>query len=98
MPDPSFISITKLSVPLGMLTTIVGGSAWLTSMHNQVEHVTARFERVETEFRLFKDVTQQKQQAQAEIISKMDGKLDLMLKQLQVIERRINAHGSSRHR
>ena len=92
MADPSLpISITKLSIPLGMVTTIIGGAAWLSSMHEQVNHVTQRFESVEKEFRTFKDVTTAKQQAQGEMIHSMDAKLDLMLKQLGIIERRLNA-------
>lgn len=91
MPDPIY-SVSKLSIPIGMLTTIIGGSAWLTSTRNEVVHVTKQFEKLEIEFRQFKRVTQVKQSLQGEMIHKIDGKMDLVLKQLGIIERRINAN------
>lgn len=92
MPTDALYSVSKLSVPIGMLTTIIGGSAWLTSTRNEVVHVRSEFEKLEVEFRQFKRVTQDKQSSQGEMISKIDGKMDLVLKSLSVIERRINAN------
>ena len=88
MPDT--YSVSKLSIPIGMLTTIIGGSAWLTSTRNEVMHLARQFEKVETEFRQFKKDTQVKQQVQGEMIHKIDGKMDLILKQLTVIEQRMH--------
>lgn len=94
MPDPATLSVSKLSFPIGMVTTIIGGAAWLSTMHTQVQFISNRFEIVEREFKAFKDTTTHKQQIQGEMISRMDAKLDLMLKQLQIIERRINNNHS----
>lgn len=95
MPDS--YSVSKLSIPIGMLTTIIGGSAWLTSTRNEVVHVTRQFEKLETEFRQFKKDTQLKQQVQGEMIHKIDGKMDLILKQLAIIEQRMNRRPNNNH-
>lgn len=89
MADPVY-SISKLSVPIGMLTTIIGGSAWLTSTRNEVVFVKSQFEKLDKDFKDFKVMAIQRQQTQGEMIHKIDGKMDLILKQLQLIERRLD--------
>lgn len=87
MPDSQF-SVAKLTLPISMVTTIVGGSAWLTTTRGDVNHLQQKVDVHISDFKTQKE----KVDKQGEIISKMDGKLDLLIRQLQVIERRLNAN------
>lgn len=91
MADVASLSLAKLTLPISMLTTIIGGSAWLTTTRSDVNHLERKVTSHVSEFKTFKEKIYDKQNKQGELISKMDGKLDLMLKQLQIIERRLNA-------
>lgn len=43
--------LAKWSVPFGMATTIIGGSAWLTSTHNTVEQSQVELRQLKSDFR-----------------------------------------------
>jgi len=86
MSDLATYSIAKLTLPISMVTTIIGGSAWLTSTRSDVNYLQ---EKVNIHVIEFKESLKM-QHRQGEIVSKMDGKLDLVLSQLRLIERRLN--------
>ena len=91
MADPVSFSLAKLTLPISMVTTIIGGSAWLTYTRSDVNHLTTKVDVHIVEFKKTTEKMHARNNKQGEIISRMDGKLDLMLKQLALIERRLNA-------
>lgn len=50
MADPLF-PVVKWSVPLAMASTIIGGSAWLTSTHNATVENTRQLRQLQNEFK-----------------------------------------------
>lgn len=77
--------LNKLTVPLGIVTTIIGGSAWLTTIRNDLNNLE---ENVST-YSIQVSKQKEKQIEQAVTISKMDGKLDLIIDELHNIRSRI---------
>lgn len=77
---------SKMSVPVGVLTSIIGGSAWLTSTHNRVEQVAREVSELKSEYRNEKDRLADRLQNQEEKLSQVvaklsgvDAKLDLVI-------------------
>ena len=77
--------LNKLTVPLGIVTTIIGGSAWLTTIRNDLNNLEDNVSIYSIQVSKQKE----KQIEQAIIISKMDGKLDLIIDELHNIRSRI---------
>lgn len=82
--------LAKLSVPLGVATTIIGGSAWLTTMHNKVETIEKEFGSFTVEYQEGKSKVLDKVNNQDSRLSRIEGKLDLLIENLQTIRRRKN--------
>jgi hypothetical protein len=66
---------SKVSVPLGVITTILGGGAWLTTMHNKLEETQVHFAYIS------KAVGDQRaKSAEYESrLSRIEGKLDIVI-------------------
>jgi hypothetical protein len=84
--SPAFV-IAKWSIPFAMASSIVGGSAWLTSTHNAVEQNRADLMRVENEFKDHRqrvydrlDALRADSSKQDERLSRMEEKLDFIVK------------------
>lgn len=90
MPDASaFAYISKLSIPVTLITTIISGSAYVSTMHSKITHVTNHLRAVDLEFKDFEYETEARQREQGQLIHKIDGKLDQITMQLSAIEARL---------
>lgn len=94
MPDSHHFSIAKLTVPIGMVTTIIGGSAWLATTRADVSHLDEKVKIHIVDFKKNELKVQTTQQKHGEIISRTEAKIDIMLKTMQSIERRVNSNSS----
>jgi len=88
------VNVSKLTLPISMLTTIIGGAAWLTTTRADVNHLQVK---VDSHIEDFKK-SRLKSEKQGEVISEMNGKLDILLKQMQTMERRLNQRPPPRRR
>lgn len=84
--DPILTLLAKWSVPFGIATSIIGGSAWLTSTANRVEQVTSQLHELKVDYKQDKDHLDDRVMAQDKALSEvkqklsgMDAKLDLMI-------------------
>jgi hypothetical protein len=75
MADP-ILPIVKWSVPLGMATTIIGGSAWLTSNHNATVENTRQLRILQQELKEVKDDTHGLDTR----LGRIEEKIDLLVK------------------
>ena len=95
MAEP--ISIKALTIPISMLASILGGSAWLTTTRSDLNHLTDKVRNHRIEFKESRKQSNTKMQmlsnferSQDERLARMEGKQDLILKTMQTLERRIN--------
>jgi len=91
MADPISFSLAKMTIPVTMIGSIIGGSAWLTTTRSDVNHLTEVVEIHIVDYKKYRDKTYDSQKKTDEKLSRMEGKQDLILKQLSLIERRINS-------
>lgn len=84
--EPILTLLSKWSVPFGIATSIIGGSAWLTSTANRVDQVTSELRELKADYKENKDhfdervTTQDKSLSEVkQKLSGMDAKLDLMI-------------------
>lgn len=73
---------TKLSIPLGVLTAVIGGSAWLTTTHDKVETIEKDLSSFTTMWQEQKERLASQVNAQDSRLSRMEGKLDLLLENI----------------
>lgn len=83
--DPSWI-FAKLSIPVGVLTTVIGGSAWLTTTRNRVEQVANDLVELKAEYRSQKDKILDRLEMQDDKLSEanarlsgLDAKVDIII-------------------
>ena len=75
MADDVLFFFSRWSVPLGVVTSLIGGSAWLTTLHSNVDHLQAQSVTLRQEL-----VEQRKGiEGQDQRLSRMEGKLDSIL-------------------
>lgn len=86
MVDP-LAYLSKLSVPFGVITTIIGGSAWLTTTHTKVEMIEKQFTVFAAEYSEEKGKILDKVNDQESKLSRIEGKLDILI---ETIRRRRN--------
>lgn len=87
MVDPLSI-LAKLSVPLGVATTIFGGSAWLTTTHNTVVETQQELEEMKADTKENRKAVYQKLSNQDERLSRMEGKIDIIIQNMPRITKR----------
>ena len=81
MLDPlDFLS--KLSVPLGIVTTIIGGSAWLTTTHNKVDAIDKDLSSFTVQWQEQRGKLSDQVNAQDSRLSRIEGKLDLLIENM----------------
>ena len=93
------INVSKLTFPLSMLTTIVGGAAWLTTTRGDVNHLQIKVDSHIQDFKSSHTAMSVKASKQGEAISEINAKLDLLLRQMENIQRKLERHhGGDRDR
>lgn len=86
------INVSKLTFPLSMLTTIVGGAAWLTTTRGDVNHLQLKVDTHIEDFKQSHTAMAVKTAKQGETISEINAKLDLLLRQMENIQRKLEHH------
>lgn len=76
----SAYDLVKWSVPLGMATTIFGGSAWLTTTHNMVVENTRELRELEQSY---KELNAQSNELGTRLI-RIEEKLDYLVKTMEI--------------
>jgi len=90
------VSVKSLTIPVSMLTTILGGSAWLTSTRAELDNLIEKVEinRI-TEKELRNQISRKidsirnMERLQAERLSRIEGKQDIILHSVQQLEKRV---------
>lgn len=83
----SIAFLSKWSVPIGVLTSVMGGSAWLTTTHNTVEHIQAEAQEIKEDIREHKSNIYEKLYNQDQRLSRIEGKLDLLVDEMVKVKR-----------
>jgi len=94
MVDP-LAYLAKLSVPLGVATTLLGGSAWLTTTHNKVETIEKDLTVFTEQWHQQKSKLYDQVNGQDSRLSRIEGKLDMLIETMEHFRRR-NASNSNR--
>lgn len=93
------INASRLTFPISMLTTIIGGAAWLTTTRGDVNHLQLKVDTHIQDFKHSHTSMAIKSSKQGEMISEINAKLDLLLRQMENIQRKIDhKHGGERER
>ena len=89
-PENTAMSLKNISVPIGMLATILGGAAWLTSTKADVTHLQEKVEKHIIDFKQHKVRIHDKTNKNVEKVNQIEAKLDLVIDQLRRIDRRLD--------
>ena len=76
------VSVKSLSIPVTMIGSIVGGSAWLQATRSDLDHLTEKVGSLKEKIEVIDTLSRN----QDERLSRMEGKQDLILESI----RRIN--------
>jgi len=76
------ISVKSLSIPVTMIGSIVGGSAWLQATRSDLDHLTEKVGGLKDKIEIIDKLSR----GQDERLSRMEGKQDLILESI----RRLN--------
>jgi hypothetical protein len=74
--------LAKLSIPIGVATTVIGGSAWLTTLHNKVEAVESTLDERTDRASQERRVLFQKADNTETRLSRIEGKIDILLERM----------------
>jgi hypothetical protein len=95
MPDT--VSVKALTIPVSMLTTILGGSAWLTTTRADLDHLTEkveinRLDEQAEQHRIYDKIESldEMERLQDVRLSRMEGKQDVILQTIQQLEKRLS--------
>ena len=96
------VSIKALTIPVSMLASILGGSAFLTGTRSDLNHLTEKVSAYRMDYKENEKLIRIKisqldglERAQDARLTRMESKQDLILQTLQQMEKRIekrNAH------
>lgn len=76
------MALSRWSVPIGVLTTVIGGSAWLTTTHNKVNQIDSDMTTLRAEFNVSKDRISDRLLDQDQRLSRIEGKLDIVIREV----------------
>jgi uncharacterized protein YdgA (DUF945 family) len=92
---PESVSIKNLTIPVSMLTTILGGSAWLTSTRAELEHLREKvgihrqdFKETKKELKQKIDLISTMERSQDGRLTRIESKQDLILQLIKKLEKR----------
>lgn len=77
--DNTFDFLSRVSIPLGVATSIIGGSAWLTTTHNRVENLSEEVAYLRVEL---KEEGEKRQHSDSRL-ARMEGKIDIIIQDIQ---------------
>ncbi len=86
----TFIASLPILVPL--LSGLLGSIIWLLSVKNQVDKNTVSLKEIRNEFKDYRLYSNDKQEYNGRMISNMNGKLDLLIQNLNRIDNRLSRH------
>tara|TARA_R110000824_G_scaffold96013_3_gene230434 strand:+ start:1190 stop:1447 length:258 start_codon:yes stop_codon:yes gene_type:complete len=80
------ISVKSISIPVTMIGSIIGGSAWLQATRSDLDHLTEKVQ-VQT---VKLNVIDKLSRSQDERLSRMEGKQDLILESIRRLNNRMD--------
>jgi len=89
------VSLKAITIPVSMVASILGGSAYLTSTRSDLDHLVDKVKNHRMDFKETRATTRDKikmlsqfEHAQDKRLSRMEGKQDLILQTVRNLEKR----------